>query len=112
MSVETKLLVLLPSSTGSLIAICPKEAAAADALTQEVIKTIMGVSGTGGDIHHGILQFLQYASNTAMTNSLVACAIVHCCLLQSAYAKMELTPSCMLLHAHSEPCSSAVSVRM
>jgi hypothetical protein len=45
MSVESKLLVLLPTSTGSLIAICPKEMAAADALTQEVIKTIMGVSG-------------------------------------------------------------------
>lgn len=46
LSVESKLLVLVPTSHGSLVAICPRELDKSDALTQEVVKTIMAVSGT------------------------------------------------------------------
>lgn len=44
LSIESKLLVLLPNQHGELVAICPKELAYGDELTSEVVRTIMGVS--------------------------------------------------------------------
>jgi hypothetical protein len=106
MSVESKLLVLLPSSTGSLIAICPRENAAADVLTQEVIQTIMGVSDWVGQYSVVLLLSLlllqgskeactplwepkwplgylavQTGSDTAMLDVLAAWCFVQCCLV-------------------------------
>lgn len=44
MSIESKLLVLLPTLSGQMVAICPKDVANSEELTNDVVKTIMAVS--------------------------------------------------------------------
>lgn len=47
MSIESKLLVLLPTNTGHLVSVCVREFARSDDFTNEVVKTIMAVSNIG-----------------------------------------------------------------
>ena len=44
LSIESRLLVLLPTSHGWLVAVCPREVALGEQLTGDVVKTIMAVS--------------------------------------------------------------------
>lgn len=44
-SIETKLLVLLPTTSNGMVAICARRVDQSEALTADVVKTIMAVSG-------------------------------------------------------------------
>lgn len=50
MSIDSKLLVLVPTNTGHLVSVCVKQFARSDDLTNEVVKTIMAVRNTGQPI--------------------------------------------------------------
>lgn len=45
LSIESKLLVLLPTTSNGMVAICARRAAQSEDLTADVVKTIMVVSG-------------------------------------------------------------------
>jgi hypothetical protein len=44
-SIETKLLVLLPTTSNGMVAICARRVAHSEDLTADVVKTIMAVGG-------------------------------------------------------------------
>lgn len=44
-SIETKLLVLLPTTSNGMVAICARRVAQSEDLTADVVKTIMAVGG-------------------------------------------------------------------